>query len=33
MAIEQHTMIRLGLCCTFRGQPIKFVNTSMTTSG
>ena len=26
-------MIRLGLCCTFRDQPIKFVNTTATVAG
>ncbi len=26
-------MIRLGLCCTFRDQPIKFVNTTATAAG
>ena len=29
-AFLQHTMIRLGLCCTFRDQPIKFANTTAT---
>ena len=26
-------MIRLGLCCTFRNQPIKFINTTATAAG
>jgi UV DNA damage repair endonuclease len=26
-------MVRLGLCCTFRDQPIKFVNTTATAIG
>ena len=33
MPLWQLTMIRLGLCCTFRDQPIKFVNTTATAAG
>ena len=28
-----HSLIRLGLCCAFRNQPIKFANTTATAIG
>ena len=31
--LDDYTMIRLGLCCTFHDQPIRFANTTATAIG